>query len=279
MTQPQEGRADLHLHTRFSDGTDTPEQVVAHARKAGLVAMSITDHDNTQAIAIAQPFADQQGIELIPGIEMSASIENREVHVLGFYIDPENPELKEHLRVQQERRVGRVRQMVEQLKKVDIHISADDVFAIAGEGTVGRPHVAQVLQEKGYIETQREAFEHLIGNGHPGYVAGSVIEPSRVIQLILGAGGIPVLAHAVFMEKDSLIDQFVQEGLKGLEVYHSSHNTPDLIGRYHAIAERLNLLETGGSDYHGHSKEGMPVGATSVPYRCVQALKDYKANA
>ena len=269
--------ADLHLHTRFSDGIETPERLVELAAQAGLAAMAITDHDNTEAIPIAAPVAGRHGIELIPGIEMSASADGVEVHLLGFLLELEHPVLVQHLAEQQARRVERVHEMVKRLQEVGLRIDAEEVFQVAGEGTVGRPHVARVLLRHGYISTLPEAFDRYIGPGNPGFVPGSPLSPAQVIRVIRAAGGVPVLAHPIYLRRDELIEGFVSDGLAGLEVYHSGH-PPEAVRRYEQMADRLHLLRTGGSDYHGDSKEGLPVGAVNVPCALVEALKVWKVS-
>ena len=267
--------ADLHLHTLFSDGTDTPQRIVELAKDAGLSAMAITDHDNTEAFEVAEPEAARQGIELLTGIEMSAVAEGCEVHMLGFLIDRSNAGLQAYLKKQTVRRVERAKEMVHRLRKVGLQIEAEEVLALAKEGTVGRPHVAQVLLKHGYISEIPEAFTRYIGPKNPGFVPGSSISPAEVIQLIRAAGGVPVLAHPIYMKRDDLIEAFAKDGLAGVEVYHSGH-APDVVHRYEQIADRLNLLKTGGSDYHGIPKEGVPVGTVKVPYELVEALKTWK---
>lgn len=270
--------ADLHLHTTFSDGTETPQRVVELAREAGLSAIAITDHDNTEAFAVADPVARRLGIELIPGIEMSASTESLEVHILGFLIDLENVALQQHLVRQQARRVERVREMVRRLVRVGITIDAEEVFRLAGEGTVGRPHVARVLLSRGYVSTLAEAFDKYIGAPeHPGFVPGSPLSPAEIIRAIREADGVPVLAHPVYLKHDELIEQFLVDGLAGLEAYHSGH-TPPLALHYERMADRLKLLKSGGSDYHGSSKEGSPIGVVKIPYALVESLKAWKAS-
>ncbi|MBI2104543.1 MAG: PHP domain-containing protein [Candidatus Omnitrophica bacterium] len=273
---PSTKSADLHLHTTFSDGTDSPERVVELARQAGLSAIAITDHDNVEAIPIARTVAAGFGIELIPGIEMSASAEGEEVHVLGFLFDPGHPGLSRHLQEQQARRVERVHEMVKRLARVGVRIDAEEVFRVAGPGTVGRPHVARVLLAHGYITSLSEAFAKYIGPDNPGFVPGSPLAPAQVIRVIREAGGVPVLAHPVYLKRDALIAGFVKEGLAGLEAYHSGHN-PDMVRHYVQLADQLKLLKTGGSDYHGNAKEGLPVGAVKVPYALVEALKQWQA--
>ena len=267
---------DLHLHTNFSDGTDAPQRVVELAHAAGLSAMAITDHDNVEAIPIAQPAAARFGIELVPGVEMSSSAEGLEVHVLGFFFDLQHPPLVKHLAEQQERRVQRVHEMVTRLQRMGVTIDAQEVFQIAGQGTVGRPHVARVLLNHGYISTMAEAFSRYIGPNNPGFVPGSPISPASVIRLLRDAGGIPVLAHPVYLKRDALIDIFVSEGLVGLEVYHSGH-TPEMVRHYEQLADRFGLLKTGGSDSHGDAKEGLPIGTIKVPYALLEAMKQWKS--
>lgn len=270
-----EQTADLHLHTTYSDGTDRPERVVELAHEAGLSAMAITDHDNTDALAVAEPVARRHGIELIPAIEMSASAEGLEVHLLGFFLDLTNPALIRHLATQKARRVERVREMVRRLQRAGVHLEPEEVFAFAGEGTVGRPHVARALQKRGYVSTTSEAFSKYIGPDSPGFVPGSTLLPAQVIGMIREAGGVPVLAHPIYLKRDPLIQQFMREGLVGLEVYHSGH-PPETIRHYEAIADHLRLLKTGGSDYHGTTKEGLPIGSVKVPYALVDALRAWK---
>ena len=273
---PDARTADLHLHTQFSDGTETPARVVALSKAAGLSVIAITDHDNTEAFAIAEPLARQQGIELLTGIEMSASAEGEEVHVLGFLIDLSHAGLQQHLAVQQARRVARIHEMVARLRRVGVAIEAEEVLRLAGEGTVGRPHVARILQKHGYVANLPEAFTKYIGPGNPGFVPGSPLPPVEVIQVIRAAGGVPVLAHPIYLKRDDLIERFVGDGLAGLEVYHSGHN-PETVRRYEELADRLKLLRTGGSDFHGDSKEGVLVGGIHVPYSLVEALKQWKS--
>ena len=272
---PDPRTVDLHLHTVYSDGTDAPERVVELAHHAGLSAIAITDHDNTDAFAIAAPVAQRFGIELLPGIEMSATANGNEVHVLGFLMDLVHPGLRQHLSEQQARRVKRVHQMVQQLQQAGVKIEAQEVLDLARLGTVGRPHVAQVLLKHGYVASLPEAFSRYLGPKNPGFVPGSPLAPAQVIRVIRDAGGVPVLAHPIYLNDDAYIDRLVADGLAGLEVYHSGHPL-DAIQRYEQIANRLKLLKTSGSDYHGQTKEGLPIGSVKGPYALVDALKAWK---
>ncbi len=269
------GTADLHMHTRYSDGTDTPERVVELAAQAGHRAIAITDHDNTEAMAIARACAERAGLELIPGIEMSAAVGQAEVHMLGFLMDFAHPGLRQHLREQQARRLRRIDRMVEQLQAAGVAITVADVMAKAGDGTMGRPHVAQALVARGHVKDVPEAFSKYLSPGGPGFIPGSTVAPKDVLRIILAAGGVPVLAHPIYLKNDALIDEFVRDGLAGVEVYHSGHG-PQEISRYGAIAQRLGLVVTGGSDYHGRAKEGVAVGAVKVPYELVEGLRAWK---
>lgn len=272
--------ADLHVHTRYSDGTETPQRVVEMAVEAGLSAMAITDHDIMDAYEQAAPFAAAQGLELIPGLEMSAGLlgPNGEVdvHMLGLFMDLHHAPFQQRLAEQRTRRIRRTHEMVERLRALGLNISIEEVFAVAGEGAVGRPHVAQVLVTHGYVATPREAFDRYIGNNGPAYVPGTPTAPQEAIRAIREAGGIPVLAHPIYVKNDALIEQWAREGLVGLEVYHSSH-APEVVNRYKKLADRLGLLKTGGSDFHGTSREGVPIGSAPIPYELVEALKAWKA--
>ncbi len=268
--------ADLHTHTDYSDGTESPERVVELAAAAGVQAISLTDHDNVEALAVAAPTAKRVGVELIPGIEMSSSLRGAEVHLLGFLLDVAHPGLTAHLTEQQARRVRRVHTTVERLAAVGVRIPAEEVLALAGHGTVGRPHVARILLKHGFVKDTPEAFERYLTPGRPGFMPGSTMEPARIIAIIRAAGGVPVLAHPVYLKDDTIIDACVAAGLAGLEVFHSGH-TPDHVRHYEAIADRLGLLKTGGSDYHGTSKEGVGIGVVKVPYTLVEAMRQWQA--
>lgn len=267
--------ADLHAHTEYSDGTDTPERLIELAARAGLSAIAITDHDTLEALPVAAPAAARLGVELIAGIEMSAAAEGIEVHMLGFFLDAAHPGLQRHLTEQKARRVQRVHQTVARLAAAGVRIEAEEVLALAGKGTVGRPHVAQILLKHGYITDVPEAFVKYIGPNGPGFVPGSTWSPGHIIRTIRAAGGVPVLAHPVYLKRDAIIEQCAQEGLAGLEVYHSGH-PPETVRHYEAVADRLHLLRTGGSDYHGRSKEGVAVGLVKVPYALVEGLREWQ---
>lgn len=271
-------RADLHLHTYYSDGTDSPRRVVELAAQAKLSAIAVTDHDIMDGYAEAAQAAQEHGIELLTGLEMSSSANGHEVHMLGYCLDLAHAGFQQRLAEQRARRMARIHEMVAKLQRVGASITVEDVLSAAGVGAVGRPHVAQALLARGYVTTLREAFDRYIGANGPAFVSGSPLEPQVAIRAIREAGGIPVLAHPMYLKDQSLIERLAQEGLVGLEVYHSSHS-PEQIRRYEQMADRLRLLKTGGSDYHGASKEGVAIGAATVPYALVEALKAWKPAA
>ena len=268
--------ADLHLHTHYSDGADSPQRVVELAKEAGLSAIAITDHDILDGHPEAAAAAQAAGLELIPGLEMSASEVGRDVHMLGFFIDAGHAGFQQQLAEQRTRRMARIHEMIARLQQLGLAVTPEDVFSQAKhQGAIGRPHVAQALLKRGYVSTMREAFDRYIGNDGPAYVPGSPLGPEVAIRAIREAGGIPVLAHPIYLKDDAFIEQLVRDGLVGLEVYHSGH-PPEAVQRYEQLADRLGLLKTGGSDYHGTSKEGAPIGSMRVPYALVEALKQWK---
>ncbi len=268
--------ADLHTHSRYSDGTNTPRQLLELAKAAGLSAMALTDHDILDGLPEAAAAATELGIELVPGLELSSAWKGREAHMLGFYLDVSHAGFQRLLATQRRNRIDRIHQMVKKLQHVGLAIEPSDVFAMASsEGAVGRLHVAQALVKRGHVNTPEEAFDRYIGNNGPGFIPGSSLTSVEAIRAIREAGGIPVLAHPIYLKDDAIIDHLASEGLLGVEAYHSSH-TPDTVARYEQIAKRLGLLKTGGTDYHGSAKEGVPIGQATVPYELVEALKAWK---
>lgn len=267
--------ADLHTHTIYSDGTNTPQELVAMARKAGLAALAITDHDNLDGLAEGAEAAAAAGIELIPGLEMSALLRGVDVHILGLFVDVGCAPFQELLAQQRVRRVSRIEEMVTRVQGLGMPITQEEVREIAGKGAMGRPHIAMALVRRGFVKTFEEAFQRFLGNDGPAYVEGSTLAPKAVIDAIRQANGIPVLAHPIYLRNDSLIDGMAADGMAGIEAYHACHNPAD-VKRYKQIAKRLKLLTTGGTDYHGSAKEGAPIGQVTVPYELVEELKAWQ---
>lgn len=268
---PEGGRrVDLHAHTRYSDGSLTPAELVDRAVDAGLAALGITDHDSTDGIAEARAAAEGR-IEIVPGIEVSSSRGGHEMHVLGYYLDPENPTLRERLADFRVERRDRVLAMANRLDAAGVPVDADDVIARAGAGVVGRPHVAEALLRAGHVASVDDAFRRYLGPGGIAYVARPLFRPERAVELIHEAGGISVLAHPGGAMSDTVIESLAEAGLRGIEVWHPQHN-PQTVRRYQALAARLGLLATGGSDYHGPGR-GADLGDRPVPARVLEALK------
>jgi len=268
----KERLANLHVHTRYSDGSFTPEEAVRHAKEKGLAAIAITDHDSINGLEEALRTGEEIGIEVIPGVEISAERENKEIHMLGYYIDYKDSTLLEFLRGIREDRKKRVYKMVEALNQHGLSISADDVLEYAGDVSISRLHIAQYMEAKGLVSSWREAFKKYIGDTKPCYVSSFTYTPKEVIEAIKNAGGIAVIAHPGFDGLDKIIPQLVEDGIEGIEAFHTEHNA-ETSRRYEEYAKEHNLLITGGSDCHGTLKGKVLMGTTTVTYSYVEALK------
>lgn len=266
-------RADLHVHTHFSDGTFTPEKVVAHAASIGLDCIAICDHDVIDGISPALAAGERYGVEIIPGVELTAEKRGCEIHILAYFIDWQNDDFKKKLQEMQKRREIRIRDMLARLKTHKVHLSFEDVQGVGGEGSLGRLHLATALYQKGYVKTIQDAFRKYIGNGKPCYVVKVNLTPEKAIDEVIEVGGIPVLAHPGVMGRDEYINSYVKHGLMGIEVYHSDH-PPAAARRYERMARDLGLLATGGSDCHGLGKGRVLMGSVTVPYSFVEKLKN-----
>ena len=265
--------ADLHVHTFFSDGTSSPEEVVKLAAAKNISALAITDHDTVDGYEPAREAGSALGVEVITGIELTAGYEGNEVHILGYLFDPAHRKLLKELKRSKENRRVRVLRMVSNLNAIGVDITAEEVFAFSGEGAVGRMHIARALQKNGAVSSVGEAFEKYIGDDSQAYVCGFRLSPEEAVKLILGTGGVPVLTHPYSLRAgDSLIRELAAAGLMGLEVYYPEH-TAQMRGKYVSIAKELGLLATGGSDYHGKAKPYVNLGKSTVPDELLEALK------
>ena len=264
--------ADLHLHTTESDGTWRPEELVQEAMKVGLSAIAITDHDTTAGIEAALRSAPSN-LEVIPGIELSSNAESgEEVHIVGLWIDPCDEALQTKLAVLREERMERVDKMLDRLRALGIVLEYDDVRKYAHKDVLSRSHVASALVEKGIVESKQEAFDRYIGYGKPAYVGRPKLSPRESVELVLNAGGVPVLAHPGLLEDLSLLPALVEAGLVGLEGIHHSHS-PRQTEDFMQMAEHLGLLPSGGSDCHGPGgKEQVYIGRYTIPWHWLQAL-------
>jgi predicted metal-dependent phosphoesterase TrpH len=264
---------DLHIHTTFSDGVCTVEEVMAMAFTNGVNAVSITDHDCTDAYPMAAAIGLEMGIEVITGVELSSEIEGTDIHILGYYIDPENPAFCQKLIEMKEARFIRAKKIVNNLNKQGIDLRFETVLSIAGVGAIGRPHIAAAMLKEELVYSFREAFDRYIGYGLPAYVEKLKLHPKEVFDLIKGAGGIPVLAHPGVTQVDQRIPEFVKDGLVGIEVFHAEH--PSSAGRhYMRIAKKHNLAVTGGSDFHSSNHNKSEIGYPEVPYACVLSMRE-----
>lgn len=268
--------ADLHIHTHFSDSTFSPEEVVKLAHKNHLSAISITDHDTVEAIDSAQEIAKEFAIEVIPGIELTAEIDKKEVHLLGYFIDYHDEKFLSKLRELRWVRVKRIYEMVDKLNQQGIKkMDADEVICQAGRAAVGRVHLAMVMKKLRIVSSIPEAFRKYIGDNCPAYVSKFRLSPKEAIKFILQTKGIPVLAHPYNLGKDELIPDFVNYGLMGLEVYYPEF-TQATTSHYKNICKKYNLLTTGGSDDHGHAKDKILMGRIKISYELVERLKKAK---
>jgi predicted metal-dependent phosphoesterase TrpH len=264
--------ADLHLHTTESDGTWTPAELVREARKAGLAAVAVTDHDTTEGIEAAQKAAPED-LQVIPGIELGASSpRGDEVHVVGLWIDPGYGPLQERLAVLRQERIARIVRILDRLADLGIFLSEADVQEFSHRDVLSRSHIASAMVKKGIVQTKKEAFDAYIGQGAPAYVKRPKLTPEQAVELILGAGGVPVLAHPGLLKDLSILPSMVQAGLIGLETVHHSHS-PEQEEYFLGLAAELGLLPSGGSDCHGPGgKDEIYLGKYKVPWKWLADL-------
>jgi len=242
--------ADLHIHTIASDGLHKPEEIVARASAMGLMALSITDHDTVDGLEIAMQESRNLNLEFIPGIELSTEYLNREIHILGYYIDYKDNALCSLLKTLQGSRYNRAEKMVHKLSSMGFCIDMPSVLRLSGEAAPGRPHIARALVEKGSMHSVKQVFDKLIGYQCPAYVERFKLTPQEAFQVITNSGGIAVWAHPGLKNTEKLLELFLLSGLSGLEVYHPEHSWKEV--RYLlSLAKEYNLCITGGSDYHG----------------------------
>lgn len=266
--------ADLHVHTDFSDGTFTPEEVVTLAGSKGLSSIAICDHDCVDAIAPSMKQAKDIPIEIIPGVELTVIKDRREIHVLGYFISWQAEWLQKILKRVQRERIERIDTMIEKLKRFNIKLDRNTVLDLAGgKGSVGRLHMARALFKTGSVSSIQAAFDKYIGDLKPCYVEDVGFEMREAIDLILRAGGVPVLAHPHTIGDDALVVELIKYGIRGIEVFHSDHRPP-VRKKYEEIAKEYGLLITGGSDCHGLAKKRVLLGSVKVPYELVEKIKE-----
>jgi len=266
---------DLHIHTTASDGKFTPAEIVQMSAARGLTTIAITDHDTVDGIPAALEAAKAYPqLRVIPGVEINTDVSTGEAHLLGYFVDYQDAELLCTLNRLRDTRVGRAQRMIEKLAKLGVNIEWSRVRELAGEGSVGRPHIAQAMQEKGYIGSFHEAFDKYIGRGCPAYAEREKITPADAVELVLKANGLPVLGHPFTISNP---EQFISElsavGLVGVETYYNNY-TPEQVNQLAEWADKYGLLTTGGTDFHGlDSFCDITLGVTPVPDFVVQRLR------
>jgi len=263
--------ADLHLHTLFSDGTFTPEELVLHAQKNGLACIALTDHDTIEGCARAAAACAAVKMEFITGAELTAEHDETEVHIIGYFLDPGNRHLLERIAQFQSVRQTRIHEMVAALNKLGVPLKAEAVFALANCKSPGRPHVARALVKERLIGNLDEAFEKYLKKGRPAWVPKTKMSALEAVELIHQAGGLAVMAHPGLNRTDDVIPHLVDAGLDGLECFHTKHSTV-MSERYLEMADKYHLLVTGGSDCHGYSKNKPLIGTVRVPFMYVEKL-------
>ena len=267
--------ADLHLHTLASDGRLAPADLVKLAARQGLQTIAVTDHDTTDGLAEALETAKHfPGMRVIPGIELSADVPGDEVHVLGYFIDMDNARLQSELRRFRAGRIDRARTMVDKLAQLGIHVEWERVQHFAGDGAVGRPHIAMALVEAGYCEEPKDAFPEYLGRNGLAYVERVKLTPAEAVGIIRQAGGSAVLAHPAYMnDMEAGIANLAGIGLAGMEVHYAKYRD-DTIRQLARLAREYDLIPSGGSDYHGmgNSDECLP-GENGPPLESVDLLE------
>lgn len=274
------GRIDLHTHSTASDGSMKPAELVRHAKRCGLAAVALTDHDTVDGIEEALEEGNRIGIEVIPGLEISADFDP-EMHLLGYFFHENYRRIRPVLDELKQRRNERNPKIVKKLQQMGFDITLEEAVRESGGSVVGRPHIAQVLVKKGYVASVSEAFERYLSHGRPAYFKKSRMTPEEGVRAIAEAGGIPVLAHPIYLYLDpevleGLVSRLKNVGLMGVEAFYVD-NTPVQNREMEALAVRHGLVATGGSDFHGKFKPDIEIGIgrgnLEIPERALQELK------
>jgi len=262
-------RLELHAHTHFSDGLLSPAELVELALARGVSALAITDHDSVGGIEGARQAAGDR-LEIVPGIEMSSTLEGNDLHILGYFFDWHSAALLERLARFQDERRQRALAMIQRLADLGVPVSAEEVFAAAGPGVVGRPHVANALVRAGHVSSLEQAFQRFLGARGSAFVPRPAFHSTEAVRAIRDAGGVAVLAHPGILAR-RLIEELVSAGLGGIEVWHPQHG-PQSQRRLYQIAQDLGLVTSGGSDFHGPAR-GAALGDMPVPERTLDLLR------
>ena len=275
------GLIDLHLHTTASDGRCTPRELVERAARAGVTVMAVTDHDTTAAVADVRSAALDHGIQAISGMEITAVEDRRDLHVLGYLFDPLHEPLGVFLLAQRSARIARVEAIGSRLARLGVPIDVEVLVRRArreGGRSIGRPQVARAMVEAGHVADTREAFDCWLGHARPGYVPRAGPSPEAVIEIVHQAGGVASLAHPGKFGLAARIPSLVEAGLDAVEAFHPDHDA-SLMNEYIRIARELDLLLTGGSDFHGDGTHGQAPGAVALPAAEFARLRDARPHA
>ena len=266
--------ADLQCHTTASDGLLTPTELIVLAAELGLKGIGITDHDTIQGWKEAEEAGEKYQIRILRGIELSTEWQGKEVHILGYEIDGSSNILNDKLRCLRQAREQRLLKILDRLEALGIQIGVDEVQQFAQGESIGRPHIAHTLMEKGYVKSIGEGFDRYIGRGAPAYVPRYQLTPEEGIELVRAAHGVAVLAHPGVYHLEGGIPAWVEVGLQGIEVRHSDHK-PEDEKKFRALAQEYHLLATGGSDFHGEAhKPGVGLGRWGVSLKVIQQILD-----
>lgn len=259
-------RIDLHTHSTTSDGTLSPDALVREAAKIGLRTLALTDHDTIDGVPEAVATGRETGVEIIPGVELGTSVERREHHILGYFVDIDDAAFQAALVDLAARRIRRAETMIGRLAEIGVAVSLEEVLQEAGQGTVGRPHLARVLIRHGHAANVGDAFERYLKHGRPAYVPREPFPPEEAIALVRSAGGVPVLAHPLSTgDPETAVARLLPAGLGGLEVYYGEYDDDTRQTLLH-LADRVGLIPTGGSDFHGPGYHaGRELGGAPVP--------------
>jgi len=273
---------DLHVHTTASDGTMSPAEVVRYAKEKGLRAIAITDHDTIEGLPEGIEEGKKQGLEVIPGVELSVDFPKGTMHVLGYYIDPTCTGLLDELMVLQQARAERNLRMIEKLRGLGIEIEISELKETPEHGQIGRPHFAHTMVKKGYVQNIQDAFDRYLGKGGPAYVEKFRFSPEEAMRFINKAGGVAVLAHPFTLNRpqqkdlEDVIAKLKAQGLDGIETYYPEHSEGQT-KIYRHLAKKYGLLLTGGSDFHGLTKDKVDLGEgyedREVSYKLVEELQ------
>lgn len=262
---------ELHAHTTASDGTLAPAELVARAAAAGLAAVAVTDHDTMAGLEEAARAGRAHGIEVVPGVEISTSYAELEIHLLGYFVDPSWSDLERRLASRRDDRDARARVIVDRLRELGVAIEYEDVMREAGDGAVGRPHVAAALVARGHVATKQEAFDRWLADGRPAAVPKPEFPFADAVAFLLERGAVPVVAHPGLLKRPEVLDELPALGIAGIEVRYPKH-TPEQVRRLDAFAAAHGLVATGGSDFH---VPGQPadLGSQHVPASVLEGLR------